>query len=243
MEGIHHVGQAAAAGALDAVFYAPELLSSSFAHELIEEQLKNGVPCHAVSAEVFTTLAERANPQGIVGVARSTTTELNALSKDCLSWGVALVVPQDPGNVGTILRTIDAVGASGLILLDDNVDPHHPRCVRASMGTLFWVPVVETTFDTFSNWVRSQGYHVYGTSVHAESDYRHVQHYLRPAILLLGSEREGLSPEQEALCETVVSIPMEGRASSLNLSVAAGVMLYAMFDSMKQPGQQSRPSA
>ena len=112
------------------------------------------------------------------------------------AWGVALVAPQDPGNLGTILRTVDAVGASGLLLLDSSVDLYHPSAVRASMGAMFWLPVVSTSFADFVAWSRGHGYHVYGTSAHAPVDYQDVPAYAWPRILLLGSERQGLTEEQ-----------------------------------------------
>src|SRR5690606_31870596 len=113
------------------------------------------------------------------------------LVPESFPWGVALVAPQDPGNVGSILRTIDAVGASGLLLLDSSVDLYHPGAVRASMGAIFWLPVVHATFDEFAAWSRRNGYHIFGTSAHGARDYREVTDYPRPCILLLGSEREG----------------------------------------------------
>jgi TrmH family RNA methyltransferase len=233
VEGIYHVGEAAAAGALERLFYAPELLTSSFAQELIEEQAARGIPCHPTSEGVFEALAGKSNPQGIIGVAGVDTAELTELAPSTLPWGVVLAEPQDPGNVGSIMRTIDAVGASGLILLGNNVDPYHPRCVRASMGTLFWYPVVEAGFDAFRSWALEHNYHIYGTSANAERDYRTVGTYEQPALLLLGSEREGLSPEHADLCSDMLRIPMRGRTSSLNLSIAAALMLYAMLESFE----------
>jgi TrmH family RNA methyltransferase len=129
------------------------------------------------------------------------------------------------------LRTIDAVGASGLLLLDSSVDPYHPSSVRASMGALFWYPVVTTAFDDFTRWAEQHAYYVYGTSAHGQLDYREIRSYQRPAILLLGSERAGLTDEQAARCQAVLRMPMHGRVTSLNLSVAAGVLLYAMLES------------
>ncbi len=229
VEGIRHVGEAIQAGAvIQAIYYAPELLKSEFAIKLIQEQAQAGVMCYATSVDVFDALAEKENPQGILAVAQQPDYRLDGLSPQNFPWGVALVAPQDPGNLGTILRTIDAVGASGLLLLESSVDVYHASAVRASMGTLFWYPVVPATFAAFTAWVGQYAYHVYGTSAHAVTDYREVRAYVKPRILLLGSEREGLTPEQTAICEQLVRLPMDGRATSLNLAVAAGVMLYAM---------------
>ena len=234
VEGIRPVGEALESGAaVESLCYAPEKLHSDFALNLIEEASAHGVICLCVTAEVFDSLADKENPPGILAVVRQRQTELTALNPLNFPWGVALASPQDSGNVGTILRTIDAVGASGLLFLDSSVDPYHPNAVRASMGSLFWYPIVHATFEEFSGWVSQHGYHVSGTSAHGSQDYREVGAYQRPAILLLGSEREGLNPGQIAVCDRLVRLPMRGRVTSLNLAVAAGVMMYAMMESLE----------
>jgi TrmH family RNA methyltransferase len=239
VEGIRHVGEACAAHAmLDCICYAPDLLTSTFALQLVEQQSNLGIPCYAVEKETFIRLASKDNPQGILAVLRRPSLELDGLSVENFNWGVALVAPQDPGNIGSILRTIDAVGASGLLLLDDPsnnqycADPYHPSSVRASMGSIFWYPVVSTTYSRFADWVTAEGYHVYGTSAHATSNYRTVSQYLSPLILLMGSERQGLTDSQAAICAELVSLPMKGRVTSLNLAIATGVMLYTILNTM-----------
>ena len=229
VEGIRHVGEAVEAKAqVEYICYAPDLLQSDFAYQLLEQQMAQGRRCYALASEVFRSLAEKENPQGILAVVRQPHTALADLHPGNFSWGVALVAPQDPGNIGTVLRTIDAVGASGLLLLDGGADPAHPNAVRASMGALFWLPLVSASFADFAMWAKGNGYHLYGTSAHGSADYRAVTAYVRPCILLLGSEQKGLSPEQSAVCELLIRMPMRGRVSSLNLAVAAGIMLYQM---------------
>ncbi len=230
VEGIHHVGAAFEAHAnIESIYYAPELLSSQYAHDLIEVMSAHGLPCFALTAEVFDSIASKENPQGILAVVHSREIPLQDLTPANFSWGVALVAPQDPGNLGTILRTIEAVGADGLLLLDSSVDPYHPSAVRASMGALFWRPLASATFGEFIRWARLHHYHLYGTSARGSIDYREVPEYTRPRILLMGSEREGLSQPQREACELLIRLPMQGRVSSLNLGVATGVMLYAML--------------
>lgn len=238
VEGTRHVGEAVEAGAdIQALYYAPTILEGSYARRLIELSSQNGLECVQVSAEVFTTLADKDNPQGILAVVRKPALSLPELTPESFTWGVALVNPQDPGNLGAILRTVEAVGAGGAIQLDGGVDPYHPTAVRASMGTLFRLQVVQASFGEFSNWAVQHGYHVYGSSARADLDYRQVQAYRRPRILLLGSEREGLTAGQAEVCESVVRLPMRGKATSLNLAVAAGVLLYAMLD-RDAPGEE-----
>jgi RNA methyltransferase, TrmH family len=237
VEGIFPIGEAVEAVYADsslveieAIYYAPELLSSDFARGIIRKVSNRGVACHATTADVFMSISEKENPQGILALVRTRHWQLEELDPRNFAWGVALISPQDPGNLGTILRTVNAVGASGLLLLDGGADAHHPHAVRASMGALFWHPVVRATFSEFASWVDDHGYSIYGTSAHAEKDYLQILIYKRPLILLMGSEREGLSPTQRDLCHELVRIPMVGRATSLNLAVATGVMLYEMLE-------------
>jgi TrmH family RNA methyltransferase len=231
VEGIRHVAEALEAGApVEYLVYCPEVLTSPFGRELVDKQRAARMPVHSVTTPVFATLSERENPTGLLAVVRQQRRKLAELNPANLGWGVAVVAPQDPGNLGTIVRTIDAVGANGLLLLDSGVDPYHPTAVRASLGSLFWIPMASASFAEFAAWTKQHAYHLYGTSAHGATSYQQVAAYQRPAILLLGSEREGLTPEQQALCEQVVMLPMRGRATSLNLAVAAGVMLYSMLE-------------
>lgn len=230
VEGIRPVGEAFEAGmAIQAVFYAPELLDSTFAHHLIEAMHARGIVCYAVGQSVFDAITEKENPQGILAVVSEPRWSLEDLSPQNFSWGVALVSPQDPGNLGAILRTVDAVGADGMLVLDGGVEVYHPSAIRASMGAIFWHPLVSASFEAFEAWAKFHRYHIFGTSAHARRDYRTLEAYPRPRLLLMGSEREGLQPHHLAICEEELSLPMHGRATSLNLAVAAGVFLYAML--------------
>ena len=226
VEGIHHVGEAVAANwEIKSVLYAPELLRSKFAQELLSRISNQSQP---VSTQVMEALADKDNPQGILAVVHQRKSHLEDLKE--IRSGVALVSPQDPGNVGTILRTMDAVGADVLFLLDGGVDIYHPSAVRASMGTLFWKPVIQASFDEFVLWThgsRPSDVQLIGTSAHADVDYHKLVPQL-PWVLVLGNEQKGLTSEQARACDVTISLPMKGRVSSLNLSVAAGVLLYAL---------------
>jgi RNA methyltransferase, TrmH family len=239
VEGIRHVAEAFEASApVEYLIYSPEMLTSPFGRDLVEQQRARGLPVHSATPAVYESLSERENPTGLLAVVRQQRRRLEDLNPANLRWGAASVSPQDPGNVGTLIRTVDAVGAGALLLLDSGVDPYHPSAVRASLGSLFWVPVASATFDEFAAWSRQHGYHVYGSSAHGSVDYQSVARYEQPAILLLGSEREGLTPAQLAVCESVVRLPMRGRATSLNLAVAAGVLLYAMLEKQADGGTE-----
>jgi TrmH family RNA methyltransferase len=226
VEGIHHVGEVIEAGwDVDVILHAPELLASKFAKELLDQASHQNLKLQPVSAQVMESIADKENPQGVLAVVRERRLELSGLKP--FSRAVALVSPQDPGNVGTILRTMDAVNADVLFLLDGGVDLYHPTVVRASMGTLFWLPVVKTSFSEFHDWVRKGNFQLIGTSAKADVDFRTLVPQL-PWVLMLGNEQKGLSAEQTTACDVTISLPMRGKVSSLNLSVAAGVLLYQL---------------
>jgi TrmH family RNA methyltransferase len=223
VEGIHHVGEVIEAGwDVESVLYASGVLTSAFAHDLITRLSFSPQP---VTPQVMEALADKDNPQGILAIVRQRKTQFKHLKS--VTRAVALASPQDPGNVGTILRTMDAVSADALFLLDGGVELYHPTVVRASMGTLFWKPVIQASFDEFIQWARRGNIQLIGTSAHADVEYQTLVPN-SPWILILGNEQKGLSAEQTKACDVTISLPMMGRVSSLNLSVAAGVLLYQL---------------
>jgi TrmH family RNA methyltransferase len=228
IEGTFHIGTALEANApIEYVLYATKLLRGDFAKQLINELAKTKTTILEVSQEILESLTDKENPQGMLAVARRSIVPLSSFRLEESDFAVALVASQDPGNVGSILRTVEAVGAGGLLLLDGGVDAYHPHAVRAAMGAHFWKPIVETSFSEFVAWARQQDVSIYGSSAHAKLDYRKAEYKL-PCVLVLGSEREGLTEEQKAACEQVVNLPMRGKVTSLNLAVAAGVWMYAV---------------
>lgn len=233
VEGLRIVGEAVQAGAeIKQIITAPDLLISPFGRETAIRAARGGATHIEVTKDVFASLSEKDGPQGIAAVIRQRWTALESLPArpDRLCY-VALESPQDPGNIGTVLRTAEAVGAAGLILIGDSADPYDPGSVRASMGAVFDLPLVRADFEGFITWARGRGVRVIGTSGASQTDYRTVR-YAPPQALLMGSEREGLSAGQQAACDVVVRLPMVGRSDSLNLAVATGVMLYAMLGSL-----------
>jgi len=245
VEGIHHVGEVLeAAWDVEAILYAPDLLTSIFARDLISRHSSRfdytssahivpmpfrGPEPQPVSAQVMESLAGKENPQGIIAVVHQRQGKFSDLKSQ--STGVALVSPQDPGNVGTVLRTLDAVGGDTLFILDSppetrsSVELYHPTVIRSSMGTIFWKPVVRSSFEDFAQWAQKGGPQLIGTSAHGDVGYQTLVPKT-PWVLVLGNEQKGLSHEQMKACDVTVSMPMKGRVSSLNLAVAAGVLLY-----------------
>jgi len=228
VEGILHVGEAVDAGwAIDSILYCEGRLKSDFGRQLIKKQQDGGVRCQPTSESAFESFSEKENPQGIAALVKQRRQTI--FDMPSFKLAVGLVSPQDPGNVGTILRTIDAAGADGLILVDGGVDPYHPTAVRASMGAMFWKPFFKATFAEFIAWANQNNIRVIGTTAHTEKDYHQIRMDERPTVLLLGSEQKGLLPEQLASCSELARLPMQGRATSLNLAVAAGIFLYALM--------------
>lgn len=215
-------------GVVEQLIIAPELLKSAHGQALVHAQEQKGLSCLSISAEAFQSFSLKDGPQGIAAVVSQRWEPLDQVRLapgDC--W-VALEATQDPGNLGTILRTCDATGCGGAILLDHTTDPYDPTALRASMGAIFSQRLVKTNFQTLLDWKRQHDYPVVGTSDAAALHYRKAR-YPSPVILLMGSERQGLSPEQQALCDLTISLPMRGSCDSLNVAVAAAVVLYEML--------------
>lgn len=227
VEGIAPVWSAVESGAtIETLVVAPELLTSAGAREMVAQVRVAGVHVAEVTGDLFARIASREHPSGlgaIVRIARRTLDDL-VVTPDTLF--VALDAVGNPGNLGTILRTADAVGVRGVVLIGDSTDPYHLSAVKASMGALFRVPVapVETTGTVF-DWCRAQGITVVTTSAHAALAHWEATYPL-PALVLFGSEAQGLAPNVLATGDLPVRIPMYGGVTSLNLAVAAGILLY-----------------
>jgi RNA methyltransferase, TrmH family len=222
---------------METLIVAPELLTSAMGQKLVEEQRLMGREVLEVSAEVFQSIALKEAPVGIAAVLRQQWTPLEQVSVMPGETWVALDEVADPGNLGTILRTLDAVGGSGIILLDHATDPYDPTAIRASMGALFSQALVKAGLTEFAQWKRQHGVWLVGTSGAAKSDYQEVD-YAPGLVVLMGSEREGLSENHIALCDQMVRIPMVGRSDSLNLAVATGVVLYEIFNQKRKSKEQ-----
>jgi TrmH family RNA methyltransferase len=177
-----------------------------------------------VSDEVLTKICRRDNPQMVVAAFEQRLGRLDELTEPKGVW-VALEGIKDPGNLGTIVRTVDSVGASGVILVGDVTDPFALEAVRATMGSLFHVPLVAATLPEFVAWKRARGLPVWGTHLKGAVDYRSVD-WPETCVLMMGNEQSGLSDAHVDACDGIVKIPMAGRADSLNLAVATAVMLY-----------------
>lgn len=180
-----------------------------------------------VSREVLEKVSRRDNPQTVIGVFEQRFTPLEDLRPGRATCWVALEQVRDPGNLGTIVRTADAAGCGGVILIGDCVDPFGVEAVRATMGSIFAVPIARASREAFLAWRESWPGSVVGT--HLQASHGHADApYRAPTLLLMGAEQAGLSDQLASACDLLVKIPMRGRADSLNLAVATGIMIYAV---------------
>ncbi|MDP3896839.1 MAG: RNA methyltransferase [Mesorhizobium sp.] len=179
-----------------------------------------------VTEKVLAAITRRGNPQMVVGVFEQRWTALKDIRPKGDDVYVALDRVRDPGNLGTVLRTVDAVGAKGVILIGDTTDPFSVETVRATMGSIFAVPVARATEEQFLAWRKGFPGMVAGTHLKGAVDYRSVPYAGKPVLLLMGNEQQGLPDALAACCDRLVRIPQAGRADSLNLAVATGVMLF-----------------
>jgi TrmH family RNA methyltransferase len=198
------------------------------ARELLAWAEAAGAECLEVSPAVLGKLAARDNPQTMLAVFEQRWHSLPAppaAASDAL-W-VVLEGVRDPGNLGTIIRTVDAVGASGVVLVGACVDPYSREAVRATMGSIFSVALLRATQEDGLKWISRWSGEVVGTRLDAREDFRSAT-YRGPQLLLMGSEGPGLSAGLSAASTRLVRIPMAGRLDSLNLAVATALMLYEM---------------
>jgi TrmH family RNA methyltransferase len=213
--------------------HAPSILlfgKDAAAHPLLTKAVQATEAAHGevveVTQEILAKVSRRENPQAVVGVFPQAWRPLDVIDPVAAPCFVALHRVRDPGNLGTIVRTADAAGCGGVILVGECCDAYSVEAVRATMGSIFAVTLAKADEASFAAWRKSWPGSVVGALLSATTGYREAD-YQEPSMILLGNEQQGLTPEMAALCDVNVKIPMRGRADSLNLSVAAGVMLYA----------------
>ncbi|NPV56217.1 MAG: RNA methyltransferase [Anaerolineae bacterium] len=235
VEGIRQVIEAGKGqDVIERVVYCDTLLTSSLARDWLKQAQRSGTPVLEVNADVFSRLAMKESPVGLAAVVRQKWSALPGVLAPADVW-VALDAIADPGNLGTILRTLDASAGMGVILLDASTDPYDPTSIRASMGAVFTKKLVRTTLPVFSDWIDRHRISLIGASDRGAQDYYNFP-YPSPCVIMLGSERHGLSEAHLALCRQVVAIPMSGNCDSLNLAVAASLILYEIYNQRRLSG-------
>lgn len=229
-EGLRIMTEARDAGALPhMLFHATEAAPHPLATRLMEEVDAANGEVIATSADILSKISGKENAQTLVGVYSDRLTPLAGLDRSAADIWIVAQALRDPGNLGTILRTGDAIGAGGLILIDDCVDPFSVESVRASMGALFTQSITQARWGEFMHWLRQGPGELIGTSLKASHDYQQP-HYQSPSFLLVGNEAQGLPESYEAECDLLVKMPMLGKADSLNAAVACAVMAYELLN-------------
>jgi len=227
-EGLRIITEARDSGMLpEIVAFSAEGARHPLAAEIIAATEAAGGDAVETTADILSKMSGKDNPQMLLGAYRQPETSLERIDRSKAPLWIVAQALRDPGNIGTILRTGDAVGAGGLILIDDCADPFSVEAVRASMGALFTQEIANARWPEFMTWLRSGNGQLVGTSLKATHDYLDAN-YGQPCFLLIGNEQQGLPADYEAECDLLVKIPMAGRADSLNAAMATAVIAFAI---------------
>jgi TrmH family RNA methyltransferase len=235
IEGIRHVARAVEQNApIESVFLDPSVLSNPFGQKLARRLRKRGVVGVRLSNQLYRDLTLAAEPQGIGAVVRQQWVPFAGIRVAQDSFWLAVESIESPGNLGTIIRTAEAAAISGIFVLDSDSDPYDPAAVRASMGSLFSQKLLRCASREFADWAKSSGVVVVGSSPAGLLDYKALR-CRWPAALLIGSEKRGLSGHLAETADLMVRIPMSGGCDSINVSVAAGILLFEMSSQRRGP--------
>jgi len=200
---------------------------------ILEKLQKKGIDCYKVSREQFADVSEVETPQGILAVVKEKKYELKDVLKDSNPLVVFCVGVQDPGNLGTIIRTADAVGASGVVLSRGTVDLYNSKVIRSTMGSLFHLPIVQVEDASEAiEYLKGRKIRMIATDNKAEKDYFSAE-YKGPSAILVGNEGAGLEKGIADLADEAVKIPMPGKAESLNVGISTAVVLYEAYRQRK----------
>jgi TrmH family RNA methyltransferase len=225
-EGLRILAEARDSGLLpEIVAFSDEGAKHPLAMEIVAAAEAAGAEAIRTSDAILTKISGKDNAPLLLGAYRQPETGLERIDRSASELWLVAQALRDPGNLGTMLRTGDAVGAGGLILIDDCADPFSVEAVRASMGAIFTQQVATAPWPDFLAWLRSAPAQLVGSSLKTDTDYLGAR-YDKPCFLLVGNESQGLPADYEAECDLLVKIPMMGRADSLNAAIAAAVMAF-----------------
>lgn len=210
---------------ISTLYYCPELFLGSNENALIDRIRKTGTPTFLCSRETFTKMAYRDRPDGLLAEAPQRHPTLQSLPKHPLPLYLIAEAIEKPGNLGTILRSADAVGATAVIVCDRCTDIYNPNVVRASVGTLFTIPVIETSSEAAIQWLRKNNITILAATPSAQTLFTN-SHMKQPLAIAVGTEQLGLSPLWMEQADLQVAIPMLGIADSLNVATATTLLLY-----------------
>ena len=238
IDGARELLRAVRAGvSLVEVFVCRPLCQSADAREVLAELAECGAEVLEVAEPVFEKLAFGDRSEGVVGVARMPRPTLSELKLPENPLVAVLEGVEKPGNVGAVLRTADAAGVSALVVADGRTDLYNPNAIRASLGTIFTVPVCTATAEETLDWLRQHSLAIYAARVDGSVPYTDVD-YRGPTAVVLGSEAEGLTDAWKGADVTAIRLPMLGAADSLNVSATAAILFY---EALRQRGAEQDP--
>ena len=209
------------------VLYSEKLLIVTPARQLVRKLRRNGIHTIKVTPEEFRRFSSRDKASGIAAIVKQKWSKLHHLGKSGLCW-IALEKVRHVGNLGSLMRTSEAIGGNGFIFMGKTIDPYQPDVIRATMGALFHQKLIRTSYPSLGHWIKRRNITVVAASPDAKVDFHRFK-YPPSTILFLGEERKGLSDRQKALCDSLIRIPMVGKSDSLNLAVAGSLLLYEIY--------------
>lgn len=222
---------------IDSFIFCPECIFTPEAEKLIDEFVISAEDSYIVSKKVFLKISERENPDGLIAVCKLPYFQLNDIKLKENNLIVILDGLEIPGNIGTIIRTVDGVGGDGVILCNRRARLTHPKLIKSSQGSNFTIPIVECETDEIIKWLKNNDFKIYLTDTRAEKEY-HEHNYSGRVAIVAGSERYGITKEWYSEETNLISIPMYGDCDSLNVAIATTIVLYEA--SLKQKGKIKR---
>lgn len=214
------------------ILFSEKLLIAPLARKLVRRSRRDGINCISLTPEEFRSISCTERASGVAAIIHQRWLNLDATMPQAGLFWVALDTVRSPGNLGTLIRTSEAVGGAGFILIGGRIDPFDPDVIRSAMGAHFHQRFVRTDFAALHRWVKYYNCSVVGASPDGTNDL-HQFNYPCSTLLFLGEERQGLTPEQRNLCKHLIRIPMIGNADSLNLAVAGSLLMYEVYRDRK----------
>lgn len=226
-EGARHILEGIECGwQLYGILYAKAVENRLHIKETLQKAKLQNAKIGCVSDNVLESITHRDNAQSMVGIFKQEWAKLEDFNQENLL--IALERPKDPGNLGTIIRTLDSVGGKGIILLEEACDPFSVEAIRASMGSSFSVKIARSSLVDFLQWQKQQNFRLIGTSLKGSNLHTKTDMGAK-TILLMGNEQSGIDDNLASQCDALIKLPMKGRADSLNLAIATGVCLYEIW--------------
>jgi len=222
---------------IDAFIFCPECVFSKEAEKIVDEFIQKAAVSYIVSKKVFLKISERENPDGLMAICKLPHFTLNDIELKENNLIVILDGLEIPGNIGTIIRSVDGVDGDGVILCNRKARLTHPKLIKSSQGSNFTIPIVEGEVNDIIQWLKDNNFKIYLTDTRAEKEY-YEHNYSGRVAIVAGSERYGMSREWYDTECNLISIPMYGDCDSLNVAIATTIVLYEA--SLKQKGKLQR---